>query len=266
MSSLSVVIISYRNPTYLDLCLKSVFENKVVDSTEVICVLDGFAHESSHVIEKYDGLNVLDLVENKGQTYAHNQGVIAASNDYVLLLNDDNVASERFDEKLLDVCDRKKVIAPNQIEPTPSIFRSFIIRNFGTSPEDFDYSGFLDFVSRTDCNSHRWGADGSTWPLCMSREIYLAMGGIDSYFPHPAMADWDFFLRCELLGLSCVRYFGTHFYHFGGAVTRKVDTQWNEKEAQSAEYFNYKWRFWPQRDKNNSLLALYHKERYVGMV
>jgi glycosyltransferase involved in cell wall biosynthesis len=255
MSSLSVVIISYRNPTYLDLCLRSVFENKACKDTEVVCVLDGYAEESAHVVEKYPDLNLLALEENKGQTFCHNNGVINASGDYILVLNDDNVVSCRFDDILLDVCNPNKVIAPNQVEPAPSIFPDFLIEDFGRTPEQFQYDEFLKFAYSH--NEHKWSSVGSTWPLCMSREKYMALGGLDPYYPSPAYADLDFFLRCELMKLSCVRYFGTHIYHFAGASTRTIDKGWNYKEAQSAEYFEYKWKFPPYRNKNNSLYPAY---------
>jgi glycosyltransferase involved in cell wall biosynthesis len=255
--SLSVVVISYRNPSYLDLCLKSLFENRRdTMSTEIICVLDGFAEESSHVVEKYPDLNLLALDENKGQIYAHNHGVIAAKNEYVLLLNDDNVAGRDFDVKLLDVVSPKKVIAPNQVEPRPSIFPDFVIENLGTTPDNFQYETWLDYEQQKYCD-HRWGSAGGTWPLLMSTEKYLMLGGIDPYFPSPAVADWDLFLRCELAGLTCARYFASHFFHFAGVATRKADAEWNNKEVQSMEYFNYKWGFWPARDKNNSLYNQY---------
>ena len=40
----------------------------------------------------------IKLKENKGQIYCHNTLVINAKNDFFLMLNDDNVVGEKFDE------------------------------------------------------------------------------------------------------------------------------------------------------------------------
>ena len=49
---ISVIIPSYKNPKYLDLCLKSIIENQT-DRNEIIVVLDGYADLSKDVVEKY---------------------------------------------------------------------------------------------------------------------------------------------------------------------------------------------------------------------
>jgi glycosyltransferase involved in cell wall biosynthesis len=237
---ISVVIPSYRNPSYLDLCLKSLFENQDGDN-EIIAVLDGFGEESKHVIKKYPKLNVLEFEENKGQTYAHNHGVINASSEYVLIINDDNVAPRHWDTKLERSKLNRTVIAPNQIEPTPSIFQSFVINDLGKTPEEFKYDAFLDLEEITSKPLH--GMDGQTWPIFISKRHFMMVGGIDPYYPSPAVADWDLFMKLEMAGLVCNRWFGCHFYHFAGAATRKVDSNWNVKELQSHQYFQYKWGY-----------------------
>jgi len=254
---ISVVIPSYRNPAYLDLCLQTAFENQDNSDNQIIVVLDGFAEESAHVIEKYPGLNVMELPENKGQTYAHNHGVIAAEHEWVILLNDDNVFSKHFDSLLLRFMKDNHVISPNQVEPVPSIFKSFHIQDFGCNPETFERIRFeeyantiaVDFFNSPNTN------DGSTWPLFIQKKNYMMLGGIDPYFPSPSVADWDFFRRCELAGLVLQRAPYPLFYHFAGASTRKKDTTSTSiGEQQSMEYFKYKWGFYPQRDSNNLII------------
>jgi glycosyltransferase involved in cell wall biosynthesis len=43
---LTLIIPTYRNPKYLDLCLKSAVENKVNSNTEILVIVDGFFEES----------------------------------------------------------------------------------------------------------------------------------------------------------------------------------------------------------------------------
>ncbi len=49
---ISVIIPSYRNPKCLDICLQSALDNQE-NENQIICVIDGYAEESEHIIEKY---------------------------------------------------------------------------------------------------------------------------------------------------------------------------------------------------------------------
>lgn len=254
--AISVIIPSYKNPEYLDLCLRSAYENQV-NENQIIVVLDGYADLSANVIAKYKGLDVIAFEQNQGQTKAHNTGVTLAEHDKVLLVNDDNVFGNKWDKYLEEAYDEKKVIAPNQCEPNPSIFRSFITCNLGTTPATFDYDKWLQYegeMSVDSPKSSQWRPDGQTWPLFMSKKWYMILGGIDPYFPSPAVADWDFFFRCELAGLECVRYLGTHFYHFAGAATKRPDSvqAHTQGEQDSQQYFYWKWGFAAGLDQNHN--------------
>lgn len=253
---ISVVIPSYRNPSYLDLCLKSATENQV-NKNQIIVVLDGYAEESSHVIKKYPGIEVLVFEENKGQMVAHNTGVTLSSGEWILIVNDDNVFPLEWDERLRKGQLKNTVQCPNQIEPSPSIFPSFHIHNFGKSVQDFQYTEFLEWESKL---SHLFKSkgdfsyDGQTFPLFMEKRWFQSLNGFDQSFPHAPYADWDFFMRAEMLGLACIRNKKVNFYHFAGAATKTKDETWNNKEYESFQYFSYKWGWNPQRNALNSLL------------
>lgn len=264
---ISVVIPTYRNPSYLDLCLKSAFEGQD-GANQIIVVVDGYFEESETVLQKYPDVDTIVFEENKGQMTAHNTGVTLAENESILIVNDDNVFPKHWDSDLLEVYSEKLVIAPNQIEPAPSIFKSFVCKQFGTDPRSFNSEAFhhASQLERQLRLEHKWSDDGCTWPLYMSKKLYMAVGGFDLSFPSPAVADHDLFMRFQMVGLQCKRYFGVHFYHFGGTVTKKTATDaFNhaKKEAQSFEYFNWKWNFIGQFDKNNSSLPRNQKIRGI---
>ena len=64
--SISIIIPTYRNPEYLDICLKSAIEQQS-NENEIIVAVDGFIEESQEVLDKYkDNIKVLDLGENQG--------------------------------------------------------------------------------------------------------------------------------------------------------------------------------------------------------
>lgn len=247
MSKISVIIPSYRNPRYLDLCLKSLTENQVNDN-QIIVVLDGYAEETSEVLSKYPMVDVLPFETNQGVMIAHNYGVYAAENDRILIINDDNVAPRSWDERLNKVYSSDAVTSVNQIEHSPSIFKPFVIENLGKTVDTFDYDWFLEFEQsiRSDVVLY----NGQTFPFLMSKTNYMAVGGFDVSYParNGAVADHDFFMRCELAGLRLVRYYGVHFYHFVSTSTSTDKSKSTQNEQLAHEYFNWKWGFYSKFD------------------
>ena len=240
----SVIIPTYKEPEYLDICLQSAFEGQE-NENEIIVVVDGFYDLNKPVLDKYPKAKILDLGFNQGLSVATNWGVYNATNDYVLIVNDDNVFPKKWDSVLMEYAkDKKKsfVVSPNQIEPQPSMFSQFVIEDLGKSPDDFD----LEHYQQWELDNKRFEHDnsGSTLPFFMSKYDYLALGGWDIMYPSPHVVDWDFFLKCEYLGFEMIRTYATQFYHFAGAATRKTPEQneeSNKKEALAHKFFTNKW-------------------------
>jgi O-antigen biosynthesis protein len=236
---ISVIIPTYKEPEHLDLCLKSAFEGQV-NNNEIIVVVDGFYELNKPILDKYPKVNVLDLGSNKGLSVATNWGVYNATNDYILVVNDDNVFPRNWDYKLTQFKQQGVVVSTNQIEPNPSMFSQFIIKDLGKSPEEFDLKAYWDFE---DTQYKQAELSGSTLPFMMNKYDYLAVGGWDIMYPSPHVVDWDFFLKCEYVGYTMKRVY-VNFYHFAGAATRKNPEQSAEstrKEQLAHQFFTTKW-------------------------
>ena len=236
---ISVIIPTYKEPEYLDLCLKSAFEGQVNDN-EIIVVVDGFLELNQPILDKYPDVVVLDLGTNQGLSVATNWGVYNATHDYILVVNDDNVFPRNWDEKLTPFKQQGIVISANQIEPKPSMFPQFIIKDLGKSPEGFGLEQYWDFE---DTQYKQAELNGSTLPFMMNKYDYLAVGGWDIMYPSPHVVDWDFFLKCEYAGYLMKRAY-VNFYHFAGAATRKTQEQNEEstrKEMLAHKFFTTKW-------------------------
>ena len=236
---ISVIIPTYKEPEYLDLCLKSIFEGQA-NNNEIIVVVDGFLELNQSVLDKYPDVKVLDLGENQGLSVATNWGVYNATHEYILVVNDDNVFPRDWDEKLKPFQQKGVVVSANQIEPSPSMFPQFIIKDLGKSPEEFDLEAYWEFE---DTQYKQAELNGSTLPFMMNKYDYLAVGGWDLMYPSPHVVDWDFFLKCEYVGYIMKRAY-VNFYHFAGAATRKTPEQSAEstkKEQITHQFFTTKW-------------------------
>ena len=254
---ISVIIPTFQEPEYLDLCLESIFKSQT-HNNQIIVVVDGFYDINKEVLEKYkDKVEVLNFEVNQGLALATNWGVYNARFEDILIVNDDNVFGPDWDVNLLDKAQENFVWAPNQVEPNPSMFNQFIIKDFGKNPKEFDFPKFFTYIKSINKDKVEW--EGSTLPIFMKKKDFLTVGGWDIMYPSPHVVDWDFFLKCSLAGMNMVRTYNTHFYHFAGAATRKTPEQSKlstQKEQLAHQFAFNKWGISIKHNPNNNLKYL----------
>lgn len=248
----SLIIPSYRNPEYLDICLKSAIDNQI-NKNEIIVAIDGFIEESQYVLDKHkDYIQILDLGENQGMQTALNLAVMNATNEIICIINDDNILSKNWDVVIEKEYQPNSVLTINQIEPTgPGIF-NFPVRDFGRTPSEFKYKDFIDY--EYSIRKENMTLDGGIFPFVISKKNYMIVGGFDNMYQSPFICDWDFFLKLDLNNINFIRTHNLHFYHFGSAATKngKEGNKFKETEHPAAQVFMYKWGIAPQLFENNS--------------
>ena len=244
---ISLIIPTYRNPDYLDICLKSATEQQD-NENEIIVVVDGFIEESQHILDKYvTKIKVLNLGNNQGMQQALNYGVFNANNEKICIVNDDNVLCSSWDTLIEEQLVKGEVLTINQIEPTgPSMF-NFPEFDFGKNPKEFKYQKFIDYEFQIR-NKNKITPDGGIFPFAMWKKDYMIVGGFDTLYQSPFICDWDFFLKLDLNGLVLNRTHGGHFYHFGSTATKngKEGDRFKASEGPAAEIFMYKWGIPPR--------------------
>lgn len=255
---ISVVIPTYKEPEVLDICLESCIRGQQ-KRNEIIIVVDGFYDINKDIIEKWkDHIMVLNLEQNVGLCRGTNLGVYNASNELILIVNDDNVFPKDWDIRLLKEWEDGVVLTPNQIEPIPSMFRQFHIRNLGRNTKDFSIETFWKYEQSLSKKPSE--LTGSTLPFMMRKRDYLMVGGWDESYPGPWVVDWEFFMKLEMTGLKMKRTYDGHFYHFvsisDGLEAEKPSEEKIQKEQVCKEYFKYKWGYYPRHNQiNNSKLT-----------
>tara|TARA_R110001599_G_scaffold128207_1_gene301917 strand:- start:182 stop:988 length:807 start_codon:yes stop_codon:yes gene_type:complete len=262
---ISVIIPTYKSPDMLYLCLQSAIIGQK-NQNQIIVVVDGHYDINSAVLDHWkDAIEVLDLKQNVGLCRGTNLGVMNSKYDKVLIVNDDNVFPKDWDIRLEEdwsnyhsTCSRTYwdnlersypiVLTPNQIEPYPSMFKDFVIENLGTDVDSFDLDSFWEFEQNIVKSGHNW--NGSTLPIMMYKEDYLRLGGWDENYELGMVADWDFFLKCELSDFKMCRTKNTSFYHFASASTNGEARQ--QAETAGHEYAKYKWGGYIQHNPQNN--------------
>jgi len=257
MKNLSVIIPTYKTPEALDLCLRSAIEGQQGRNNQIIVVVDGFYDVNKEILEKYaESIDILNLEENVGTCRATNLGVFNAKNEFILIVNDDNVFPQNWDLSLLKSYQPNSVISPNQIEPYPSMFPQFIIRDLGRDPKTFDLEKFWDWVNNLTTRL-KIDETGSTFPFFMSKMDYMKIGGFAEDYPSQSgfVSDVEFFYKCYLSGMKMLRTYNCHFYHFVSISSKSPDQIERSKQAEIDcwEYFKYKWGNYGIRNYNNIL-------------
>jgi glycosyltransferase involved in cell wall biosynthesis len=249
---ISLIIPTYRNPEYLDICLKSAIENQT-HKNEIVVAVDGYYEESKDILEKYyNDIVILDLGENQGMQTALNLAVMNATNECLVIINDDNVLCKNWDTVILENFKPGSVFTINQIEPTgPGIF-NFPVKDLGKHPREFKYEEFLKY--EPTIRKNQITLDGGIFPFAISKKDYMIVGGFDTLYQSPFICDWDFFLKLDLNEVQFYRINNIHFYHFGSAATKngKEGDKFKETEHPAAQTFYYKWGIAPQLFENNS--------------
>jgi GT2 family glycosyltransferase len=251
---ISTIIPTYKSPEALDLCLTSAIQGQQDRKNQIIVVVDGHYDINKEVLEKHSkSIDILNLEENVGLCRATNLGVFNAKHELILVVNDDNVFPENWDLSLLESYQPNSVVSPNQIEPTPSMFPQFTIKDLGRDPKTFDLEKFWQFDYHV-ASGGKIDETGSTLPIFMSKIDFLKVGGWDENYEQGMVADWDFFLKCQLAGMKMLRTYECHFYHFASVSVNGEKRR--QAEINGHEYSKYKWGSYIKHNPQNNLKFL----------
>jgi glycosyltransferase involved in cell wall biosynthesis len=253
-TNVTLIIPTYRNPTCLDLCLRSATENLVDSNNHILVIVDGYFDESRTALAKYPNVRYLELEHNQGMQAAINLGVMQAETEYVFVINDDNVMPAEWDTRLVTEINRMSIhsdergrgrwcLTVDQVEPTgPSMFE-FTIHDLGHTTETFQYDEWLRYERHIAEGSGHTDDTGHIFPFVIAKRYYLAVGGLDTFYGSPNVCDWDFFLKLELLGFAFPRTRALRLYHFGSVATKKnaESATFKAREANAFAEYQFKW-------------------------
>ncbi len=231
MVDVSIIIISYNTKDMTLACLRSVYEQTMDISFEVIILDNGSGDGSAEAIEEsFPEVNLIKSSENLGFAKANNKAAMGAKGNYLLLLNPDTVILDGAIQKLhqfaLSVPDNriyggKTLFADHSLNPASCwrqqtlwglVCYSFGLTSLFRKSPLFDpegYGGWLrDCVREVDIVSGCF--------LLIDRALWVQLEGFEAAF-FMYGEDADLCLRAKASGAKPIITPDAVIIHYGGA-------------------------------------------------
>ncbi|HML39490.1 MAG TPA: glycosyltransferase [Bellilinea sp.] len=242
----SILIITYNNLAYNQLCLDSILQKTAYPNYEIVVVdnasmdetpafLEGFAREHSEH-------QVILNRENLGFAAANNQAARAAHGDYLIFLNNDTVVTPGWINGLL--------LALNE----PGVGMAGPATNWAGNesriPVSYkDLSDMEDFARKYVIAHRNKRVEQSMlafFCVAISREKWDEIGGLDERFGMGMFEDDDYGIRVHRAGYQVICTHGVFIHHWGRTSFSKIDQQkykrlFEENRLKFEEKWNIVW-------------------------
>lgn len=232
----SILIPSWNNLAYLQLCIRSLVENSRYEHQIIVVVNEGVDGTLEWV--ESQNFDYIYAKENIGICYALNACRSLIATDYVAYANDDMYFLPNWDEVLLteikQIGHKKFMLSSTMVEPAgnnPCV----VVKDYGTDIASFREEALL----KNQSNLIRSDWSGSTWPPnVMHIDCWDLVGGMSIEFSPGMYSDPDLSLKLWQVGVRTFTGKGNSLvYHFGCKSTKRVTKNKGHKT------FVMKWGF-----------------------
>lgn len=232
----SILIPSWNNLAYLQLCIRSIRENSVYPHQIIVHVNEGKDGTLDWIKTQTD-IDYSASEKNIGVCYALNTSASLAATEYILYINDDMYVCPGWDEALyqeiLRIGHNYFFISGTAIEARAQS-KCSIEKDYGRDIATFKEPELLKEYDKLPI--HDW--QGATWPPnIVHKEIWDLVGGYSIEFSPGMYSDPDFSMKLWKIG---VRHFKgvseSRVYHFGSLSVKRV------KKNNGYYMFINKWR------------------------
>jgi GT2 family glycosyltransferase len=176
-----------------------------------------------------------------------NKAASMATKEYIVFVHNDIVLAPGFIENLEKHCNPNTVVSYTTIEPP--IFAGHerpgkIIKDFSTDLETFDINKFYQFAAETVEKYKDQTEPGIVFFMCMPKDKYLEIGGLDNLYNPMFCEDDDLILRWKLLEMNLITSLDAITYHFVSKTSRfseEYEKRTQQIELHSNRNFLRKW-------------------------
>ena len=228
----SIIIPTYNNLKYLELCLNSIKKNSKYNHEIIIHINEGIDGTKSYLEDK--DYKTTYTSNNEGVCVALNKAVEKATSQYIVLAHDDMYFCPKWDEFFLK---ELKLIPENSdfflsgtmVQP----FESYINLDCGKNIEEFNEEKLLRNLPNIEFEDFQ----GTHWqPSLIPTKTWNKVGGFSEEFSPGLGSDPDFNFKLWNIGVRLFKGLAKcRVYHFSSLSLRKKS--WNN----GAKTFLLKW-------------------------
>lgn len=225
---ISIVIPLYNQLSYTKSCLASIQETTPQDA-EIILLDNASSDGTGAYLATLSKVTAICNEVNLGCAGAWNQGISAASGEWIVILNNDVILSSGWIEGLLKAAEQWEldVVSPAIREGE---------QNYNIETNALEVTSHMSGVIRR----------GTAHGICfmVHRRVFDAIGGFDENFRIGQYEDTDFFLRARQSGFKLGTVGSSFLHHFGSVTQNSMKTARVVKPyaQENKAYFIRKWK------------------------
>lgn len=264
VTDISIMIPSYNTLNYLLMAYRSL--RKYYPNNEIFIFDDGSTDGSWEwcVEQKLVDDNLRVWHNERGKIYGHtttyNMGAKACKGPLYTIFHSDMIAHRNYLENMLKHWSPKTVVCATRVEPE-GIYppgKEKILKPFGIEYFEFKDKEFSEFCEQEMVEQSGKTTRGIFAPWLISKEDYLATGGMHEtfYSPYPE-EDGDWFLRLHLGGYNLVQSRDALCFHWISRGHRSWakngvghdDTDFKFYQLRARRNYLRKWGRWMKFDE-----------------
>ncbi len=238
MALTSIVMLTRNGLDTTKQCVDSVVRH-TNEPYEFIFVDNGSTDETVPFLETVPGAVLIRNAENKGFAAGNNQGMAAASGEYILLLNNDTVVTPEWLRGL-----------HSWLERDASIGIVGPVTNYAAPIQCVQYDAYRS-LDALDAAANLWRLQHRNTGFYSHRLIGFCMlfhrnlldqiGGMDERFFPGGYEDDDFSLRARISGKNLWVAKDVFIHHEGQSTFRANRVDYGTSSLENAEKFRKKW-------------------------
>ena len=236
MVEISIIIPVHNQLQYTKMCLERIWQH-TRKNYEIIIVNNDSRDATSTYLNRIPYVITIHNQENLGFARAINQGLGIAQGKYLIVLNNDCLVSEGWEQRLLQVAQIKGIGIVG------------VMSNFVSSPQLLKLN--INNLDELSCIAKEISEEyhNIVIPtmrivgLCMliKRELIDEIGGFDPRFGLGCFEDDDFCVRSVLSGYKNVIAKDVFIYHFGSITFRGKNDLKRKLLRENWQKFKEKW-------------------------
>lgn len=218
----SIIIPTWNNLDYLQLCVSSIRKNSAYPHEIILHINDGRDGTLSWADD--ENIPYTHSDSNVGICFAVNQAAALATKEYIVYMNDDMYVCPGWDKALIAEIEalhtKLFMLSATMIEPKDTGNPCVIAHDYGTDTKSFQESNLLDNFRR---HEHRdWS--GSAWPpTVVHASMWHLVGGYSIEYSPGYSSDDDFAMKMWQAGCRIFKGIGSsRVYHFQAKSTHKI--------------------------------------------